>query len=139
MMKNDSEISTTDPLVVLVRIARPLLRGCLVGIYEDTWRDDPENPGYEFADARIQVHCPYCGYGHFHRFNAALDARFAVYIPVADCYRNTPFKKTGYFISTWPHKFAEYKGHVIRPGRQILRPKSASVISIPPTGDGRAA
>src|SRR5262245_35419223 len=92
----------------------PLLRVCLKGLYP--WAND-SFLGWQSRDARIEVLCPYCKKLHYHGIDTRLTSNFASF-KLANCLCDA-----GYWLSPWPESAPEAKGHLIRPGHAIIRPK----------------
>jgi len=115
---------------------RPLLRGCLVGLCP--WEDDSLRPCWQRCNAYIQVFCPFCGTFHEHGIDPEITARLASY-RVAHCCSGNPFSMIGYWISPWPKSCPEARGHIITPGRKIVRPKPGIELPSLPIGGERAA
>lgn len=99
--------------------ARPLLRGTLVSV-GTTWYPSP-GEGEEHRSCVIAVWCPHCRKHHYHGWNPA-DGPGVASHRAAHCHDEaSPFYASGYFISPWRQSDPESAGHVVRPGRPIVR------------------
>ena len=101
------------------REARPLLRGTLVSIAPDWFPGPSENEERQICV--IAVWCPYCRRHHFHGWDPANDGRVAEHRN-SHCHDpDSLFYRGGYYISVWRKSDPESVGHVVRPGRAIVR------------------
>jgi hypothetical protein len=99
--------------------ATPLLRGTLTDL-STRWSPVPGRPDLEMRWAIVAVWCPHCRRHHTHGWDPADNGSVAEH-RVAHC-SDGPFRDSGYYVSVWRRKSdPEYAGHVIPPGRAIVR------------------
>jgi len=96
---------------------RPLLRGTLMDLLP--WRRT--ETGLLVRDATIAVWCPFCTSMHYHGWSPERDGRWAEHRCCHCTNEESPFHKTGYYISVWRKTDPEYKSHIVTPGKRIER------------------
>lgn len=116
----------------------PLLRGVLTEII-GTWYPCPNRPGFEAQYVRLLVWCPHCKRHHEHGWDPANNGSVAEH-RVAHCHDpNSPFDKSGYFVSVFRKADPEYAAHCTPPGKAILRRQTRLATSTADVEKGSAA
>lgn len=99
---------------------RPLLRGILIDL--GPWRDAPDRPGWQRQSATISVWCPWCARWHYHGWDPEHNGSHVEH-RCAHCGDGSPFRETGYYISTARKSDPGYELHVVKPGTKCEREK----------------
>jgi len=99
---------------------RPLLRGVLTAVFP--WSADRERPGYQRQTCQLAVWCPYCRSMHYHGWDPADDGKHASHRAAHCTDDDSPFRKTGYYISVLRRSDPGFSAHVVTPGHELVRP-----------------
>lgn len=75
---------------------------------------------FEHRSAQLAIWCPFCSKTHWHGWDPADNGRVKTH-RWAHCFKDTPLRETGYFVSVLRKKDPGYAAHAVRPGQAIIR------------------